>query len=258
MSLLSASRLSMAFGGLRAVQDLDFSVARGEILGVIGPNGSGKTTVFNVVTGLYRASAGTIVFDDQQTDLVGLPPHVIAKLGIARTFQNQRLFNQMTVLENVLVGMHCRTRAGLAGIMLKRPGVERERRRSIERGRELLAFFGDRLSARAEDPAATLSYANRRRLEISRALATQPKLLLLDEPAAGMNPTEKRELMHDIRRIRELGITVALIEHDMGLVGGVCDRVVVLDHGVKIAEGDFKDVRHNPAVMEAYLGRRRA
>jgi len=247
----------MAFGGLRAVQGLDFSVSRGEVVGLIGPNGSGKTTVFNVITGLYRATAGAILLDGT-TNLVGLPPHAITALGIARTFQNQRLFNQMTVLENVLVGMHCRTRAGLAGIMLKRPRVEAERRRSIEYARELLAFFGDRLLPRAQDPASTLSYANRRRLEIARALATRPKLVLLDEPAAGMNPTEKRELMHDIRRICALGITVALIEHDMGLVQGICERVVVLDHGVKIAEGSFKEVQHDPAVMEAYLGRRRA
>jgi ABC-type branched-subunit amino acid transport system ATPase component len=258
MSLLSASGLSMAFGGLLAVQELDFCVLPGEVLGLIGPNGSGKTTVFNVITGLYRATAGRILFDDGKTDLVGRPPHVITTLGIARTFQNQRLFNQMTVLENVLVGMHSRTRAGLAGIMLQWPGVDAERRRSIERASELLAFFGDRLLPRAQDPAASLSYANRRRLEIARALATDPKLVLLDEPAAGMNPTEKRELMHDIRRICALGITVALIEHDMGLVQGICERVVVLDHGVKIAEGSFKDVRQNPLVMEAYLGRRHA
>jgi ABC-type branched-subunit amino acid transport system ATPase component len=258
MSLLSARGLSMTFGGLRAIQELDFAVMAGEVVGLIGPNGSGKTTVFNVITGLYRATAGRILFGNDQINLVGKPPHAIAALGIARTFQNQRLFDRMSVLENVLVGMHCRTRAGLAGIMLKRPAVEAERQRSTQRAHELLAFFGDRLLPRAQDTADTLSYANRRRLEIARALATEPRLILLDEPAAGMNPSEKRELMHDIVRIRGLGLTVALIEHDMGLVQAVCERVIVLDHGVKIAEGPFKDVREDPGVMEAYLGRRRA
>ena len=258
MSLLSTSALCMAFGGLRAVHELDFNVEAGEIVGLIGPNGSGKTTVFNVISGLYRASAGRILFDDGKVDLVGRAPHQITALGIARTFQNQRLFNQMTVLENVLVGMHCRTTAGLPGIMLKLPAASNERRRSIERGSELLAFFGDRLLARAQDAAATLSYANRRRLEIARALATEPKLLLLDEPAAGMNPSEKRELMQDIRRICSRGVTVLVIEHDMSLVQGICERVVVLDHGIKIAEGSFHEVRQNAGVLEAYLGRRHA
>jgi ABC-type branched-subunit amino acid transport system ATPase component len=258
MSLLQACGLSMAFGGLRAVQALDLSVQPGEIVGLIGPNGSGKTTVFNVVSGLYRATAGRVVFGSGETDLVGRPPHAITALGVARTFQNQRLFNQMSVLENVLVGMHCRTRAGPGGILLALPGARAERSRTLERGRELLAFFGERLLPRAHDPAASLSYANRRRLEIARALATEPTLLLLDEPAAGMNPTEKRELREDILRIRGRGVTVLLIEHDMGLVQGICERVVVLDHGVKIADGSFQEVRRNPAVLEAYLGRRHA
>jgi ABC-type branched-subunit amino acid transport system ATPase component len=234
-------------------------VAEGEIVGLIGPNGSGKTTVFNLVTGLYRATAGRIVFDprgDGSRELTALPAHRITALGIARTFQNQRLFNQMTVLENVLVGMHCRTRAGLTGILLGLPGTRAERREAQARGRELLGLFGDRLEPRADRPAWTLSYANRRRLEIARALATRPCLLLLDEPAAGMNPTETRELMRDIERIRTRGVTILVIEHDMGLVRGVCDRVLALDHGVRIAEGRFEEVRDHPAVLEAYLGRR--
>jgi ABC-type branched-subunit amino acid transport system ATPase component len=188
---------------------------------------------------------------------VGLAPHAVTALGIARTFQNQRLFNHMTVLENVLVGMHCRTRAGLARILLGTPGVRAERRRAEARAAALLALFGERLLPRAARPARTLSYANRRRLEIARALATEPRLLLLDEPAAGMNPTETRELMGDIREIRTRGVTVLLIEHDMGVVRDVCDRVVALDHGTLIAEGRFEEVRESPAVLEAYLGRRR-
>ena len=257
-ALLDVSSLSMAFGGLRAVDGLDLTMQRGEIVGLIGPNGSGKTTVFNLVSGLYRATAGRIAFDDSGTDLVGRPPHAITALGVARTFQNQRLFNQMTVLENVLVGMHCRTRTGPAGALLALRSARVERSRSIAQGLELLGFFGERLLPRAQDRADALSYANRRRLEIARALATEPKLLLLDEPAAGMNPTEKRELMQDIRRIRDRGVTVLLIEHDMGLIQGICERVVVLDHGVKIAEGEFSAVRRNPVVLEAYLGRRHA
>jgi ABC-type branched-subunit amino acid transport system ATPase component len=258
VALLEVRGLSMAFGGLRALQELDLAVAEGEIAGLIGPNGSGKTTAFNVISGLYRASAGRIAFDNGSTELVGRSPHAVAALGIARTFQNQRLFDQMSVLENVLVGLHCRTRAGPAGILLGLPAARAERRRAIERGRELLAFFGERLLPRADDPASALSYANRRRLEIARALATDPKLLLLDEPAAGMNPTEKRELKADVERIRARGVAILLIEHDMGLVQGICERVVVLDHGVKIAEGSFAEVRRHPSVLEAYLGRRHA
>jgi ABC-type branched-subunit amino acid transport system ATPase component len=258
MALLDVSSLSMVFGGLCALDGFDLTVARGEIVGLIGPNGSGKTTLFNLITGLYRATSGRMAFDDGGVDLVGKPAHAITALGVARTFQNQRLFNQMSVLENVLVGMHCRTRAGPAGALLALPSASAERGRSIERGLELLAFFGERLLPRAQDRADALSYANRRRLEIARALATDPKLLLLDEPAAGMNPTEKRELMQDIGRIRDRGVTVLVIEHDMGLIQGTCERVVVLDHGVKIAEGAFGTVRRNPVVLEAYLGRRHA
>jgi ABC-type branched-subunit amino acid transport system ATPase component len=247
MALLETVGLTKAFGDLR--------VEEGAIVGLIGPNGSGKTTVFNLVTGIYRATSGRIVFQGRH-ELTGRPPNAITALGLARTFQNQRLFNEMTVLENVLVGMHCRTRAGIAGVLLGTPGVRAERRRAQARAADLLSVFGERLLPRVEQPAWTLSYANRRRLEVARALATEPRLLLLDEPAAGMNPTETRELMRDIAGIRDRGVTILLIEHDMSLVRGVCDRVVALDHGVKIAEGPFDEVRESPAVLEAYLGRR--
>jgi ABC-type branched-subunit amino acid transport system ATPase component len=256
MALLETEGLTKDFGGLRAVQDLHFQVGEGEIVGLIGPNGSGKTTVFNLITGVHRATAGRVTLDQGRHDLVGLPSHAITALGVARTFQNQRLFNHMTVLENVLVGMHCRTRAGITRILLGTPGVRAERRRACDRGAELLALFGERLLPRSGEPAWTLSYANRRRLEIARALATEPRLLLLDEPAAGMNPTETRELMGDIRRIRDRGVTVFLIEHDMRVVRGICQRVVAMDHGTKIAEGSFEEVQRSPAVLEAYLGRR--
>ena len=258
MALLEATGLKKTFGGLQAVQDFDFRMNDGEIVGLIGPNGSGKTTIFNLVTGILRATGGSIRFDHGKHELTGRPSHAITALGLARTFQNQRLFNQMTVLENVLVGRHCRTRAGLAGILLALPGARAEKRRVQEEAATLLALFGERLLPRAGQLAASLSYANRRRLEIARALATMPRLLLLDEPAAGMNPTETRELMGDIGRIRDRGVTILLIEHDMKLVRGICDRVVALDHGVKIAEGTFETVRSHPAVLEAYLGRRAA
>ena len=258
MALLEARGLSKRFGGLQAFRDIDLTLKDGEILGLIGPNGSGKTTFFNAVTGLHPATGGRILFADGQHDLTRLPPHRITALGIARTFQNQRCFNQMTVLENVLVGMHCRTRSGLAGIVAGTPAARREQRRVREEALELLAFFRERLAPRAGQTAASLSYANRRRLEIARALATRPRLLLLDEPAAGMNPSETQELMADIQRVQALGITILLIEHDMKLVRGICTRVVALDHGSKIAEGSFEQVQSHPAVLEAYLGKRAA
>ena len=258
MALLDVQGLKKSFGGLLAVQGFDVSVKAGEIVGVIGPNGSGKTTIFNVLTGIYEPSGGRATLDDGRHEVLGLKSHRVTALGIARTFQNQRLFNQMTVLENVCVGFHCRTRAGIAGILLGLRGARREKARVIEEARGLLGRFGDRLLPRADELAASLSYANRRRLEIARALATKPRLLLLDEPAAGMNPTESRELIADILRIRDRGVTIILIEHDMSVIGRISDRVVALDHGTKIAEGDFATLRRHPKVIEAYLGRRAA
>jgi ABC-type branched-subunit amino acid transport system ATPase component len=256
MPLLEVVGLRKDFGGLQAVQGLDLSVDEGEIVGLIGPNGSGKTTLFNVITGLLPASGGRVLFGGR--DLLGLAPHAITRLGLARTFQNQRLFNQMTLLENVLVGRHCRTRTGLATTLLGLPAGKAERARSVQHAMELLGLFGERLTPRADNLAHSLSYANRRRLEIARALATEPRMLLLDEPAAGMNPTETRELMSDILRIRERSVTILLIEHDLKLVRGVCDRVAALDHGVKLTEGSFDAVRSHPQVVEAYLGKRAA
>src|SRR5438309_2593813 len=229
MALLETEGLTKDFGGLRAVHDIAVRVEEGEIVGLIGPNGSGKTTVFNLITGLYQATEGRIRFDHGRRELVGLAPHVVTGLGIARTFQNQRLFSHMTILENVLVGMHCRTRAGIATILLSTPGSRQERRRAEARAAELLGLFGDRLLPRAARPAWTLSYANRRRLDVVRALAPEPRLLLLDEPAAGMNPTETRELMGDIERIRDRGVTILPIEHDLGVVRVIGEGVVALD-----------------------------
>jgi len=258
MPLLEVCGLRKNFGGLQAVQGFDLTVEAGEIVGILGPNGSGKTTIFNVLTGIYPADGGRASFDDGRQQLLGLKQHQITAAGVARTFQNQRLFNEMTVLENVCVGHHCRTHAGIAGVLLGLPAARTEKARVIDETRTLLGVFGDRLLPREDELAASLSYANRRRLEIARALATRPKLLLLDEPAAGMNQTESRELMADILRIRDRGITIMLIEHDMSVVRGISDRVVALDHGVKIVEGDFATVRRHPQVIEAYLGRRAA
>lgn len=251
--MLTIRGLTKNFGGLRAVNNLDLSVEAGEIVGLIGPNGSGKTTVFNLVTGLVRPTVGDIFFLGKP--IVGLAPERITQAGIARTFQNLRIFGRMSVLENVLVGTYPRTRSGLLRILARSPSERQEDQWAKELAIELLSLFGRRLSERIHDPASSLSYANRRRLEIARALATVPKLILLDEPTAGMNPTETHELMDVVRRIRDRGVTILLIEHDLTVIKGICRRVIVLDHGVAITQGSYDEIRNNEAVIEAYLGR---
>ena len=255
MALLQISGLSKTFGGVKALDDLDFAIDSGEIVSVIGPNGAGKTTFFNTITGMFRPDEGSIVYDG--AEIGGLEPSEITNAGIARTFQNVRLFANMTVIENVMVAQHCRTKAGLVRSVLNTPGVQREEREIRERAEDILGFFGSRLVGyRFDQPAFVLSYANRRRLEIARAMATQPQLLLLDEPTAGMNPRETIELTGLIGRLRdEKGFTIVVIEHDMKVVAKVSDRVVVLDYGRKIAEGDYEAVSTDEKVIEAYLGR---
>jgi len=252
--LLSLDGVSMAFGGLTVVDRLDLHVDEGEIVSVIGPNGAGKTTLFNLVTGIYRPTGGDIRFDGQS--IVGLDPHKITRKGIARTFQTLRLFLNMSVRENVMTAAYGHTHAGALRSMCRTPGQRREEREIRALAEERLAFFGERLTGyRWDQPAYSLSYANRRRLEIARATATKPRLLLLDEPAAGMNPTETQELTELIGQLRtEGGYTILVIEHDMHVVEGISDRVVALDHGVKIAEGSFEAVATDRRVVEAYLG----
>ncbi len=252
--LLELQGVSMAFGGLTVVDGLDLSVGEGEIVSVIGPNGAGKTTLFNLVTGIYEPTAGDIRFEGES--IVGLEPHQITKRGIARTFQTLRLFLNMSVKENVMTAAYGRTRVGVLRSILRTPGMRREEREINELAEEKLAFFGQRLMGyRWDQPAYSLSYANRRRLEIARATATHPRLLLLDEPAAGMNPVETHEITELIAKLRtDGGYTILVIEHDMHVVEGISDRVVALDHGVKIAEGSFDAVATDARVVEAYLG----
>jgi branched-chain amino acid transport system ATP-binding protein len=254
MPLLDLRNVTKSFGGLRVVSDLHLHVDEGEIVSVIGPNGAGKTTVFNLITGIYRPDAGEILLDGQ--DLVGLPAHKITRLGVARTFQTLRLFLNMSVRENLMAVTYGRTKATVLESILRLPRARREERETKALAEELLGFFGQRLVGyRFEQPAYSLSYANRRRLEIARAMATQPKILLLDEPAAGMNPAETHEITELIGKLREEGkYTILVIEHDMHVVEGISDRVVALDHGVKIAEGSFDQVATDERVIEAYLG----
>jgi branched-chain amino acid transport system ATP-binding protein len=252
--LLELRRLNKAFGGLQVISDLDFEVRAGEIVSVIGPNGAGKTTLFNLITGIYRPDSGDILFEGES--IVGLPPHEITKRGLARTFQTLRLFLNMSVKENVMAATYGHTHATILESMLRLPRSRREERETDALAEEKLSFFGRRLVGyRWKQPAYSLSYANRRRLEIARATAAQPRLLLLDEPAAGMNPVETHEMTELIGRLRqEGGYTILVIEHDMHVVEGISDRVVALDHGVKIAEGTFDAVATDPRVVEAYLG----
>jgi branched-chain amino acid transport system ATP-binding protein len=256
--LLELEGVTKIFGGLQCITELDLVVNEGEIVSIIGPNGAGKTTVFNLITGIYRPDSGDLLLDG--ASLVGLTPQAITNRGVARTFQTLRLFLNMSVKENVMAAAYGHTQAGIVRSIVRTPGQRREERAIEALAEEKLAFFGDRLMGyRWDQPAYSLSYANRRRLEIARAMATNPRILLLDEPAAGMNPVETHEITELIAELRaRSGYTILVIEHDMHVVEGISDRVVALDYGVKIAEGAFGEVATNPRVVEAYLGLRNA
>ena len=252
MHLLEVRSISKRFGGVRALDGMSLSVGEGEIVGLIGPNGAGKTSFFNVITGILSADEGEIFFQGSQQSLRGLSSDKILKKGLARTFQNLRIFKNMTLLENIAVGMHSRTQSGLWSAFFRTRRFHVEERKVFKRGMELLDLMG--LANQGNEIAANLSYGNQKRLEIARALATEPKLLLLDEPVAGMNPSEKEEISDLIRKIQKKGIAVLLIEHDMKVVMPLSERVVVMDEGKKIAEGPPEEIRKNPRVIQAYLG----
>jgi branched-chain amino acid transport system ATP-binding protein len=251
--ILEVRELSKQFGELKAVDRVSLTVQEGQIFAIIGPNGAGKTTLFNLITNSYHASSGEVVFGGNHT--LKLPEHRLTELGVARTYQNIRLFDNMTALDNVKVGMHCRTKSGVLGAVLATPGTRREEKSGDARAMELMDFVG--VARYAQDMAKNLPYGAQRRLEIARALATSPKMLLLDEPGAGMNPQETGDLLQLIKKIQGIGMTVLLIEHHMKVVMGVSEHIVVLNYGAKIAEGTPTEIQNNQLVIEAYLGTKR-